>query len=101
MGIGQALTEGTQLDADARQLNPHLLDYKLVTASDAPQIDIAWVETDTPNAGPKGSKGIGEPPCVATPAAIANGIAKVIGNPVRELPMTAERVWTASREVAR
>jgi CO/xanthine dehydrogenase Mo-binding subunit len=101
MGIGQALTEGTQLDADARQLNPHLLDYKLVTASDAPQIDIAWVETDTPNAGPKGSKGIGEPPCVATPAAIANGIAKAIGNPVRELPMTAERVWAASREVSR
>ena len=29
MGIGQALTEGTQLDDDGRQRNPHLLDYKL------------------------------------------------------------------------
>ena len=64
MGIGQALSEGTQLDADGRQRNPHLTDYKLVTASDAPRIDIAWIETDTPNAGPKGSKGVGEPPCV-------------------------------------
>ena len=66
MGIGQALTEGTQLDDLGRQRNPHLLDYKLVTASDAPSIEIDWIETDTPNAGPKGSKGVGEPPCVPT-----------------------------------
>lgn len=95
MGIGQALTEGTQLDAEGRHRNAHLTDYKLVTASDAPQIDIAWIETDTPNAGPKGSKGVGEPPCVPTAGAVANAIAKVIGARVRTLPMTAERVWAA------
>jgi CO/xanthine dehydrogenase Mo-binding subunit len=97
MGIGQALSEGTQLDELGRQRNPHLLDYKLVTASDAPRIDIAWIETDTPNAGPKGSKGVGEPPCVPTAGAIANAVAKVIGARVRELPMTPERVWEALR----
>jgi CO/xanthine dehydrogenase Mo-binding subunit len=96
MGLGQALTEGTQLDDAGRQRNPHLLDYKLLTASDAPQIEIAWVEIDTPNAGPKGSKGIGEPPCVPTAGAVANAIAKVIGARVRALPMTPERVWAAS-----
>ena len=95
MGIGQALSEGTQLDADGRHRNPHLTDYKLVTASDAPRIDIAWIETDTPNAGPKGSKGVGEPPCVPTAGAVANAIAKVIGARVHALPMTPERVWAA------
>jgi CO/xanthine dehydrogenase Mo-binding subunit len=95
MGIGQALSEGTQLDELGRHRNPHLLDYKLVTASDAPEITIDWVETDTPNAGPKGSKGVGEPPCVPTAGAIANAIAKVVGNRVRQLPMTPERVWEA------
>ena len=95
MGIGQALSEGTQLDGQGRQRNAHLTDYKLVTASDAPQIDIAWIETDTPNAGPKGSKGVGEPPCVPTAGAVANAIAKVIGARVRALPMTPERVWEA------
>ena len=95
MGIGQALSEGTQLDDDGRHRNAHLTDYKLVTASDAPQIDIAWIETDTPNAGPKGSKGVGEPPCVPTAGAIANAIAKVIGARVHALPMTPERVWEA------
>ena len=95
MGIGQALSEGTQLDELGRQRNPHLLDYKLVTASDAPAIEIDWIETETPNAGPKGSKGVGEPPCVPTAGAIANAISKVIGARVRQLPMTPERVWEA------
>jgi len=97
MGIGQALTEGTQLDDLGRQRNPHLLDYKLVTASDAPEIVIDWIETDTPNAGPKGSKGVGEPPCVPTAGAVANAIAKVIGKRVTQLPMTPERVWEAGQ----
>ncbi len=96
MGIGQALTEGTQLDELGRQRNPHLLDYKLVTAADAPVIEIDWIETETPDAGPKGSKGVGEPPCVPTAGAIANAIAKVVGARVRQLPMTPERVWEAS-----
>jgi xanthine dehydrogenase molybdenum-binding subunit len=97
MGVGQALTEGTQLDEEGRQLNPHLLDYKLATAADAPKVEIAWVETPTENAGPKGSKGVGEPPCVAISGAIANAITKVIRTPVRQLPMTPERVWAASQ----
>jgi len=98
MGLGQALTEGTQIDADGRQRNPHLLDYKLMTVSDGPQIDIHWVEVDTPNAGPKGSKGVGEPPSVPTSGAVANAIARVIGKHVNHLPMTPERVWATAEE---
>jgi CO/xanthine dehydrogenase Mo-binding subunit len=99
MGVGQALSEVTMFDQEGRQRNPGLLDYKLQTVSDAPEIKIAWIEIDTPNAGPKGSKGVGEPPSVPTPGAIGNAIAKVIGRHVTELPMTPERVWAASRDV--
>jgi xanthine dehydrogenase molybdenum-binding subunit len=95
MGIGQALSEGMQLDEAGRQLNPRLLDYKLVTAADAPPIDIAWVQTPAVNGGPSGSKGIGEPPCVPTPGAVANAIAIATGRRVYRLPMTPERVWEA------
>jgi CO/xanthine dehydrogenase Mo-binding subunit len=94
MGVGLALSEGTMLDDHGRQRNPHLLDYKLVTCSDAPQIDVEWIEYDS--VGPRGSKGVGEPPQVPTAGAIANGIAKVIGSRVGELPMTPERVWLAT-----
>jgi CO/xanthine dehydrogenase Mo-binding subunit len=97
MGIGQALSERTQFDADGRQRNPHLLDYKLATASDVPRIDVDWVENPAENGGPRGSKGVGEPPCVPTAGAIGNAIAKVIGARVGELPMTPERVWAAAR----
>ena len=96
MGVGLALSEVTMLDEEGRQRNPHLLDYKLVTASDAPEIDVRWVEYDS--VGPRGSKGVGEPPQVPTAGAIANAITKVLGTQVRRLPMTPERVWAAQRE---
>ena len=97
MGIGQALSEATWFDDDGRQRNPGLLDYKLQTMSDGPRIDIRWIEIDTPNAGPKGSKGVGEPPSVPTSGAIGNAIAQLIGRHVDRLPMTPERVWEASQ----
>ena len=97
MGIGQALSEGMQLDEDGRQRNPHLLDYKLVTSADAPRIDITWIQNAAVNGGPKGAKGIGEPPCVPTSGAVANAIANATGKRVYRLPMTPERVWEAGR----
>ena len=96
MGVGLALSEGTMLD-EGKQRNPHLLDYKLVTCSDAPEIEVDWIQIPTKNAGPRGSKGVGEPPQVPTAGAIANAIAKVVGGPVDTLPMTPERVWAAAR----
>jgi CO/xanthine dehydrogenase Mo-binding subunit len=100
MGVGLALSEGTQLDDEGRQRNPALLDYKLVTCADAPEIVVDWIEIPTNDAGPRGSKGVGEPPQVPTAAAIANAIATVVGAQVRQLPMTPERVWSAARQVS-
>jgi CO/xanthine dehydrogenase Mo-binding subunit len=98
MGVGLALSEGTMLDDEGRQRNPALLDYKLVTCADAPEIEVDWIEIPAKGAGPRGSKGVGEPPQVPTAAAIANAISQVIGRQVRRLPMTPERVWEAAQE---
>ena len=96
MGIGQALTEGTLYDDEGRQRNPMLLEYKLQTAADGPSINVSFIE-DYKGEGPNGAKGLAEAPNVATAAAVSNAIAKLLGRPVRQLPMTAERVWeTAS-----
>ena len=95
MGIGQALSEGVLLSEDGRQRNPYLLDYKLQTAADVPPIHVDFVDAPSPTGGPKGLKGIAEPPCVPTPGAIANAIARASGTRVHELPMTPERVWGA------
>jgi len=101
MGIGQALSEGVLLTEDGRQRNPYLLDYKLQTAADIPPMTVDFVDAPSPTGGPKGLKGIAEPPCVPTPGAIANAIARAIGSPVLELPMTPERVFDAMASVNR
>jgi CO/xanthine dehydrogenase Mo-binding subunit len=93
MGIGQALTEGTLYDDTSRQRNAALLEYKLQTCADAPTIHTHFVQINTPDAGPRGAKGLAEAPNVATAAAISNALAKLLGQPIRRLPMTAERVW--------
>jgi CO/xanthine dehydrogenase Mo-binding subunit len=98
MGIGMALSEGSQLSDDGRNLNPYLLDYKLQTAADVPSIQIDWVGAPDPNAGPNGAKAVAEPPCVPTPGAVGNAIAKVTGRRVHRLPMTPLRVWEAVQE---
>ncbi len=95
MGIGQALTEGTQYDDAGRQRNAGLLEYKLQTIADAPKITTEFVEIFTDNAGPRGAKGLAEAPNVATCGAVNNAISAATGVRIFQLPMTAERVWEA------
>jgi CO/xanthine dehydrogenase Mo-binding subunit len=91
-GLGIALSEGT-VYLDGQQQNPGLLDYKLQTCADAPEIEIEFVETDGSEAGPYGAKAVGEPPVIGPAAAVANAITAAIGRAVTELPMTPPRVW--------
>jgi CO/xanthine dehydrogenase Mo-binding subunit len=95
MALGNALLEGTRFGDDGRQRNPSLLDYKLLTSADAPAIDAIFVEQPASNGGPRGLKGVGEPPIVPTAGAVANAIALATGARVRHLPMTPERIWRA------
>ncbi len=92
MGIGQALTEGTVYDDQGKQRNAMLLEYKLQTAADGPAINVEFIES-YPGEGPAGAKGLAEAPNVATAAAVSNALAKLAGRPIRQMPMTAERVW--------
>jgi CO/xanthine dehydrogenase Mo-binding subunit len=97
MSLGNATLEGTRYGDDGRQRNPSLLDYKLLTSADSPEIEVVFVENAASNGGPRGSKGVGEPPIVPTGGAVANAIAAATGSRVRRLPMTPERVWRAVR----
>jgi CO/xanthine dehydrogenase Mo-binding subunit len=95
-GLGMAVSEGT-VYRGGRQLNPHLLDYKLQTSADAPQMQIAFVDT-TAVGGPRGAKGVGEPPIIPSAGAVANAIEAATGRRLRSLPMTPPRVWAALRD---
>ena len=96
-GHRRGAARGLGAERRGEPAEPGLLDYKLQTCSDAPPITIAFVDApDLSAGGPSGSKGVGEPPCVPTPGAVGNAIAKVIGAHVTKLPMTPDRVWSAS-----
>jgi CO/xanthine dehydrogenase Mo-binding subunit len=48
--------------------------------------------------GPFGAKGVGEPAAGATAPAIANAIFDAVGIRIKDLPITAEKVWAALKE---
>jgi CO/xanthine dehydrogenase Mo-binding subunit len=89
--IGMALTEGLLFDNSGRLTNPSLLDYRKLTAADLPNLETIIVEVPAP-AGPFGARGVGEPPIIPAPAAIANAIQNATGVRLTELPMSPERI---------
>ena len=93
-GIGWALNEEYVFDKQGRMANPSYLDYRMPTMPDVPMIDTIVVETPNPN-HPYGVRGVGEPPIVPPPPAIANAIWRATGVRLRELPMTPQKVWKA------
>jgi CO/xanthine dehydrogenase Mo-binding subunit len=92
--LGMALTEGLLFDDSGRLTNPSLLDYRKLTAADLPNLETIIVEVPAP-AGPFGARGVGEPPIIPAPAAIANAIQNAIGARLTELPMSPERIAMA------
>jgi len=92
--LGIALTEGMMYDESGRLMNASLLDYRKLTAADLPNIETIIVEVPAP-AGPFGARGVGEPPIVPAPAALANAIHDATGVRLTEAPLTPERIALA------
>jgi CO/xanthine dehydrogenase Mo-binding subunit len=92
--IGMALTEAMTFDDKGRLTNPSLLDYRKLTAADLPNIETIIVEVPAP-AGPFGARGVGEPPIVPAPAALANAVHDATGVRLTELPLSPERIALA------
>jgi nicotinate dehydrogenase medium molybdopterin subunit len=93
MGVGLALEE-MLFDAKGRQINPNLTKDIMRTSLDMPKIEVDIVDSYDPT-GPFGAKGVGEPTCVSTAAAVLNAIHDAVGVRITSLPATAEKVYTA------
>src|SRR5438094_10415 len=92
--LGMALTEALMYDDKGRLMNPSLLDYRKLTAADLPNIETIIVEKPAPH-GPFGARGVGEPPIVPAPAAIANAVEDATGVRLTVLPLSPERIALA------
>lgn len=98
MGIGYALSEEMLFDEKTgKPLNNNLLDYKLPTIMDTPDIGVAFVETHDPT-GPFGNKSLGEPPAISPAPAIRNAVLDATGVAFDRIPMTPQRVFEKFKE---
>ncbi|MEE2687421.1 MAG: molybdopterin cofactor-binding domain-containing protein, partial [Chloroflexota bacterium] len=94
-GIGRALTEDMQLDAETGAVRTSSLStYLMPLAVDLPEIENVLVKVPSSD-GPFGARAVAEPPGFGPPAAIANAIFDAVGVRVRELPLSGERVLSA------
>ena len=89
-GLNYAVFEERILDRNtANMVNPNMEWYHMAGQSDIPEIDVVLV--DQPE---RGVIGIGEPPAVATAAAVANAIRNATGVTLRSIPITPDKLLT-------
>ncbi|MGY9014112.1 MAG: xanthine dehydrogenase family protein molybdopterin-binding subunit [Rhodospirillales bacterium] len=93
-GIGWALNEEYIYNDQGRLQNTGFLDYRMPVASDVPMIDAVLIEVPNPN-HPYGVRGVGEPPLVSAPAAVANAVENAIGMTMSSLPLSPPKVLKA------
>ncbi len=98
MGIGYGLYEREIFDEKTgRCLNDNLLDYKLCTFMDHPDLQSAFIENAEPTSL-FGTKSLGEPPTCSPAPAIRNAILQATGVALNENPMTPHSLFEAFRE---
>jgi 4-hydroxybenzoyl-CoA reductase alpha subunit len=104
MGFAEALMEQHIFkDADHGRAGlhnaPSLLDYRIPTSLDTPELRSLIVESIDPE-GPYGAKEAGEGPLHPSIPAIANAIYDAVGVRMDSLPFSPPRMWRALRDQA-
>src|SRR5690606_4700385 len=99
MGFGEALMERHAVDPHHRgvHVGPSLLDYRMPTFLDTPDLEAMIVESPDAN-GPYRAKEAGEGPLHSSIPAIANAIYDAVGVRLDRLPFTPQSVRAALRE---
>jgi len=95
-GLGMALWEDHLTDPDSGTVLDLGFDsYAVPRTSWIPEIVSLAVNKPDPIANNLGAKGVGEPPIIPTPAAVANAVANAIGVRVNSMPITPGKVLKA------
>ncbi|MEY2785775.1 MAG: hypothetical protein RL277_1985, partial [Planctomycetota bacterium] len=91
MGIAEALLEEHGVNRFGLHAGPSLLDYRIPTAIDTPELAARIVESLDPE-GPYGAKEAGEGPLHPSIPAISNAVFDAVGIRLRHLPFTPGKV---------
>jgi len=99
MGFAEAIMEEHIFKESGLHNAPSLLDYKIPTSLDTPEMQSLIVESVDPE-GPYGAKEAGEGPLHPSIPAIANAIYDAVGVRIDRLPFSPPRVWKALQQRA-
>lgn len=99
MALGEALME-EQAFRGGLHRGPSMLDYKIPTIHEMPEVTSILVETIDPE-GPFGAKEAGQGPLLPVVPAVANAIHDALGIRMDEVPITPDKVVRVLREVAK
>ena len=99
MGVAEALGEEHAVNRFGLHAGPNLLDYRIPTSVETPDIFTKIIETIDPG-GPYGAKEAGEGPLHPIIPAIANAIYDAVGVRLRRIPFTPDVVLAALRAQA-
>lgn len=91
MGMGQAMGEETVYE-NGRHKAANLLDYRVPTMAESPEIEVHIVESIDPN-GPFGAKEASEGPLAGFMSALAAAVEDATGRRIKVLPITPVRVF--------
>ncbi len=97
MGIAEALMEDHDVNRFGLHAGPSLLDYRIPTSVDTPELHALIVESLDPE-GPYGAKEAGEGPLHPSIPAISNAVFDAVGIRLTHLPFTPGKVLAALRE---
>ncbi len=95
-GIGMAMYEDVTYTDKGQMLQNSFMQYKIPTRLDVGNIRVEFESSYEPT-GPFGAKSIGEIVINTPSPAIADAVANAVGARVRELPVTAEKIYRQLR----
>ena len=94
MGWAEAVMEAQVFRENGLHIGPNLLDYRIPTSVETPELVARIVESIDPG-GPYGAKEAGEGPLHPVIPAVANAIWDAVGIRIRCIPFSPERVLSA------
>lgn len=98
MSIGYGLSEQLIYDEKTgKPLNNNLLDYKLSTTMDHPDLEAEFVENYEPTSA-FGTKALGEPPAIPAAPAIRNAVLNATGVSFNKLPLNPHNLFARFKE---
>lgn len=96
-GIGMALYEDVVYSAKGKNYSNSFMQYKIPSRLDVGTIRVEFESSYEPT-GPFGAKSIGEIVINTPSPAIANAVDHAVGVRIRELPITAEKIYWGMQE---